>query len=59
MFYESLNVQNQMCELCTFSQMRSHMQSYLVDVHESTKELLTSLVYGILRRVLSEHVHNQ
>ena len=25
MFYEPLNVQNQMCELCTFSQIRSHM----------------------------------
>ena len=23
-FYESLNEQNQMCELCTFSQIRSH-----------------------------------
>ena len=25
MFYESLNVQNRMCELCTFSQIWSHM----------------------------------
>ena len=30
MFYESLNVQNRMCELCTFSQIRSQllMQQY-------------------------------
>ena len=26
MFYEPLNVQNQMCELCTFSQIRSQIQ---------------------------------
>ena len=25
MFYESLNVQNRMCELCMFSQIRSHI----------------------------------
>ena len=25
MFYESLNVQNRMCELCTFSQIRLHI----------------------------------
>ena len=25
MFYESLNVQNRMCELCMFSQIRSHV----------------------------------
>ena len=24
-FYESLNVENRMCELCTFSQIRSHI----------------------------------
>ena len=24
-FYESLNVENRMCELCTFSQIRSQM----------------------------------
>ena len=34
MFYESLNVQNRMCELCMFSQIRTHIyyfyqQSYL------------------------------
>ena len=26
--YRSLNEQNQMCELCTFSQIRSHLQIY-------------------------------
>ena len=26
MFYESLNVQNRMCELCMFSQIRSHIR---------------------------------
>ena len=35
-FYESLNEQNRMCELCTFSQIWSHIIIVL---------LLTSLLY--------------
>ena len=29
MYYEPLNVENWMCELCTFSQIRSHIYIYI------------------------------
>ena len=32
-FYGSLNTQNRMCELCTFSQIRSHIYNSTAQVH--------------------------
>ena len=44
-FYESLNKKNQMCELCTFSQIRSH--TYMI-MHAGFKQevtLFTTILY--------------
>ena len=32
-FYEPVNVQNRMCELCTFSQIRSQMCLHFTKIH--------------------------
>ena len=36
-FYEPLNVQNRMCELCTFSEIRSHI---MYSIYDYTSQLI-------------------
>ena len=45
-FYESLNVENHMCELCTFSQIRSHIMRHV------NKYIIFSSVFEITEIVL-------
>ena len=43
-FYESSNKQNRMCELCTFSQIRSHMMTAAIDVPACREEMAIKLL---------------
>ena len=48
MCYEPLNVQNRMCELCTFSQIRSHISIMHNDISSTLHIALALLKLGSL-----------
>ena len=52
MCYETLNVQNWMCELCTFSQIRSHIINY-IGYHASNKIAIITKARGVSNEIKS------
>ena len=48
-FYESPNEQNRMCELCTFSQIRSHLITTLLHCHNFLQQFINFVALLIPR----------
>ena len=61
MCYEPLNVQNRMCELCTFSQIRSHIHMHTQHILNRcflSKATIQALTMNIINQKTSIYAHS-